>query len=248
MPEKPVKWYKSLSTRKGRLQTGAFLLEGKGNVEIVTQQWPEKVLEVICIEEYVTFYSDFKVRILDKKQFASISSAKSPQGIAVVCEFPEKSEGNNLPRERGDRILLLEAVQDPGNVGTLIRTAAAFGFSGVLMSGKCADPFSPKCIQSTAGSIFALWIRRTSSYLLLAKELAEEGYFIASAVIDGTENLQALSGKDRIVIALGNESSGLSAQVRALSSFEVTIPFEASCAESLNVSVSGGILMHYVNL
>jgi TrmH family RNA methyltransferase len=158
-----------------------------------------------------------------------------PGGV-YTPEIPEASI------TAGGNILLLEHVQDPGNAGTLIRTAAAFGVNGIIMSDRCADPFSPKAVQSTAGSILSPWIRKTGDYLRPVSELRERGYKLIAADLRGAEP-NSLEKNRQYILALGNEGNGLSEDVMNMSDDTVRIPITESGAESLNVAVAGGILM-----
>jgi TrmH family RNA methyltransferase len=143
--------------------------------------------------------------------------------------------------------LLLEDVQDPGNVGSLIRSAAAFGYSGVIMSDKCADPFSPKCVQATAGTVLSLWIRRSDAYMKTVEELKQKGYKVVSTALNGNDWPAVLAGLDKIVLALGNEASGLSDAVVGVSDYCCKIHVASERAESLNVAACGAICM-YINV
>jgi TrmH family RNA methyltransferase len=144
----------------------------------------------------------------------------------------------------GPKILLLEDVQDPGNVGTLMRTAAAFGFSGIILTEKCADPFAPKTVQATAGSIFSLWLRRTPRYLSLAEALTQRGYTFAAADVQGEDDPSILCHRERLLLALGNEAAGLSPALRRAVQSRVAIPIDRIKAESLNVATCGAICMY----
>ena len=151
---------------------------------------------------------------------------------------------DSLPAATGNKILLLEDIQDPGNVGTLIRTAVALGFSGVILTEKCADPLSPKCVQSTAGTLLSIWIRRTRDYLKLVKALKNDSYKLIAADLEGEEDPSALQGKKKLLLALGNEASGLSAAVLQAADSRITIPIDRDNAESLNVAACGAICMY----
>ena len=151
---------------------------------------------------------------------------------------------DRLPDNTGAKILLLEDVQDPGNVGTLIRTAAAFDYSGVILTEKCADPLSPKCVQSTAGTVFSLWIRRTARYLELAEELKHSGYSLVAADLGGVEDTSVLQRRNKLLLALGNEASGLSDSVLNASDYRLRVPTIRGKAESLNVAACGAICMY----
>jgi len=135
-------------------------------------------------------------------------------------------------------------VQDPGNVGTLIRSAVAFGFSGVILTEKCADALSPKCIQSTAGTVLSLWIRRTPQHLELVEKLKSGGYFVVAADLRGEEATQVLQQQDKLLLVLGNEAAGLSKSLLNAANYRLRIPIVKEKAESLNVAACGAICMY----
>ncbi len=241
---KPLKWYRNLATRNGRLEAGAFLVEGDRAIEQVVHNNPGEVLELLTTAELPLRYRGFARRVLTEGQLHSISSTKTPQGTIAIVRLPLDTYTDQLPASAGERVLLLEDVQDPGNVGTLIRTAVAFGFSGVIMTEDCADLFSPKCVQSTAGTILALWARRTPRYLTLVEQLRQSGYTVVAADVDGHDTLDVLGKRDRLLLALGNEASGLTGSLLDTASHRVRIPTVRERAESLNVAACGAICMY----
>jgi TrmH family RNA methyltransferase len=241
---KSLKWYKSLSTRKGRLSAGVFLVEGERAVQQVIIARPDDIEEILIVGTIPSFYSELPVRSLTERQFQSISSTRTPQGIAAVVKSPPGIYSNDLPLEPGDKLLLLEDIQDPGNAGTLIRTAAALGYSGVIMTEKSADPLSPKCVQSTAGSILSVWIRRTSEYLNLVRKLQDYNYAIVAAELTGTKDPSVLKSQKKLILTLGNEASGLSKELLEISKYRIRIPTIREKAESLNVAACGAICMY----
>lgn len=241
---KPIKWYKALATRKGRLEAGAFLVEGERAISQIIGNNPDSVMEILSIEEPPSFYQNYPCRLVTDKQMHSICATRTPQGIAAVVRVPADIYSGQLPASAGDKVLLLEDVQDPGNVGSLIRTAAAFGFSGVTLTEKCADPLSPKCLQSTAGTVLSLWIRRTHSYRALAEELKSGGYALVATDLGGKDDLSVLGHYDKLVLALGNEASGLSDWLLDLSDYRLRLPIASEKAESLNVAACGAICMY----
>jgi TrmH family RNA methyltransferase len=242
MSLKPLKWYKKLATKKGRLEAEAFLVEGPRAISHVMHQHAEAILEVLTTEESPPLYHRYPVRRVTESQLGSICHTKTPQGIAAVVRLPVHAYANDLPSPVGAKVLLLEDVQDPGNVGALIRTAAAFDFSGVLLTDKCADPFSPKCVQSTAGTVLAVWISRTPGYLELLGSLKQRGYACVAADLQGTEEPSMLGVQHKLVLALGNETSGLSSSLLHLADARLKIPLSPK-AESLNVAACGAICM-----
>jgi RNA methyltransferase, TrmH family len=243
IPQKPLKWYRELTDKKGRLNAGVFLVESEKAIRQIMGSHPEAITEVISFEEPPPDFRKYPVRQVSESQFSYISSAQTPQGIAAVVKLPPDIYTTRPPANIGDKILLLEDIQDPGNTGTLIRTAAAFNFSGVILTDKCADPFSPKVVQATAGAVMSLWIRATMQYLELIDSLRANDYTLISTELGGQDGTGALQQK-RFILAVGNESSGLSLKCREMADYHVGIPIAREKAESLNAAVCGAILMY----
>ena len=240
---KPLKFYPSLATRKGRLEAGAFLVEGERAVHQIVESRAEAVMEIVTIEGTAPPRPRFPIREVTESQFKSISQATTPQGVLAVVRSPEGIYSAALPPDPGSRVLLLEDIQDPGNTGTLIRTAATLGFSGVVLTDKCADPLSPRAVQAAAGTVLSIWLRRTGGYLGMVNELKRRAYWVVAADLEGEEDEDAFKGQERIVLALGNEASGLSDSVLALADRLLKLPTTRGKAESLNVAACGAILM-----
>jgi TrmH family RNA methyltransferase len=241
---RPLKWYKKLATKKGRLEAGAFLVEGDRAIRQIISSHPDMIMEILTVAEPPPAYGDFAIRLVTESQLRSISHAKTPQGVLAIVRMPEDLLSGHLPEEVGYKILLLEDIQDPGNVGTLIRTAAAFDFDGVIMTPKCADPLSPKCVQATAGTILSVWLRRTAQYLELTGELKQAGYTLIATDLSGDADLSVLHRQSKMVLALGNEAAGLSGALRDTADYRLRIPTVPDKAESLNVAACGAIFMY----
>jgi TrmH family RNA methyltransferase len=244
---KPIKWYKDLATREGRFESGAFLVEGTRAIRQVVSNHPGEVIEILFTIELPPLYQKFTSRRVTEGQLGSICSSKTQQGTVAVVRMPRDTYSSSLPGRPGNRILLLEDIQDPGNVGTLIRTAVAFGFSGVILTEKCADPLSPKCVQSTTGTVLSLWTRRIPDYMELVKALKHDSYELVAADLEGDEAPSLLRAKKKLLLALGNEASGLSAAVLREADSRIRIPIDQDKAESLNVAACGAICMYLSN-
>ena len=241
---KPLKWYRNLATKKGRIEAGAFLIEGDRAIKQMISNNPDVIVEIISTEELSPSYRNYSKRLITDSQLRSICSTKTPQGIIAVVRLPTDTYSDQLPDNIGSKILLLEDVQDPGNVGTLIRTAVAFAFSGVILTEKCADPLSPKCVQSTAGTVLSLWIRRTSHYLEFVEELKYNGYSLVAADLNGEADPSVLQYQNKLLLALGNEASGLSRSILKASNYRLRIPTIREKVESLNVAACGAICIY----
>jgi TrmH family RNA methyltransferase len=240
---KSLKWYRELADKKARMSAGAFLVEGEKAIRQVLENQPESVAEVLSVGEPPLELRQYPVRQVSASQFEYVSHARTPQGLAAVVKIPHDTYSTEVPANPGDKVLLLEDIQDPGNAGTLIRTAAAFAFSGVILSDRCADPFSPKVAQSSAGSVMALWLRVTDKYLELASILRDSGYGLIAAEVEGQDGPETFRQK-RFILALGNEAAGLSPALLKRADYRVGIPIAREKAESLNAAVCGGIMMY----
>ncbi len=243
-PLKPLTWYKKLATKKGRLTAGAFLVEGDRAMQQIMRSQPQAVLEILSADQSVPPDRHDARRYVTANQFRTICHTKTPQGTLAVVRLPLETYSEQVPPACGNKILLLEDIQDPGNVGTLIRTAAAFGFSGVILTEKCADPFSPKCVQATAGSVLSVWLRKTPHYLAVAQALQHRGYDLVAADLSGADDPADLCGRAMLLLALGNEASGLSEALLSLSQSRCHISIDSASAESLNVAACGAICMY----
>jgi len=243
-PLKPFRWYKKLATKKGRLEAGAFLVEGERAVKQIISGHPDEIIEILTIEEPLPVHRNYTVRLVTEGQFRSISSTMTPQGTMAIVRLPVDICSDFLPEDVGNKILLLEDIQDPGNVGTLIRTAAAFDFSGVIMTENCADPLSPKCVQATAGTVLSVWLRRTTCYLEITRALRKDGYLLIAAELNGVAEPSILYRQSKLLLALGNEAAGLSKTLLDTADFRLRIPTVREKAESLNVAACGAICMY----
>ena len=243
-PLKSLKWYRKLAVRKGRLESGAFIVEGERAVRQLVAGHADEILEIVAVDRVPDAFRALPCRLLTEEQFAGITQTRTPQGILAVVKLPLETYSADLPPEPGNRLLLLEDVQDPGNVGGLIRTAAAFGFSGVILTPKSADPFAAKVVQSTAGSILSVWIRRTAGYQGMISTLKQQGYSVVAADLAGESGATELGKHEKLVLALGSEAAGLSDELLELADLRLRLPIERDKAESLNVAACGAVLMY----
>ncbi len=172
---------------------------------------------------------------------ALLSSARTPQGILAAAEIPREPDSLS-----GARILALDGVQDPGNVGTMIRTADAAGFDGVLLGFGCADPYGPKAARASMGSLFRMPMRSCPGEVAsLAEELyafRERGYSVVSSELGGAD-FYGSSPVPPVVLVIGSEGNGVSEEVSAAATHRLALPMRGG-AESLNAAVAAGIMMY----
>ena len=176
------------------------------------------------------------VTLLPDHVFDTISTVRTPQGIAAVAGMsPRPAEGRLL--------LALDAVQDPGNVGTILRTADAAGFSGALLGPECADVFSPKVLRATMGSIFRIGLSFPENLAEALLSLRGDGYAILSSQLDGNPFYDRKDVGAPLVLIIGNEGSGVSSAVRKTATHRYRLPMRGG-AESLNAAVAAAIMMY----
>ena len=169
---------------------------------------------------------------------SAVADTESPQGVAFICSGPSLSLPEKL---EGKRYLILDGVQDPGNVGTIWRTADAFGADGLILCGSCADPWSPKTVRSTMGAIFRMPVYE-ASLEETAEKLAAAGIpLYATALRDDTVDVRDVDLAKAAVI-IGSEGKGVSDLALQLCSKTVKIPMTTRC-ESLNAAMAASVVL-----
>lgn len=168
----------------------------------------------------------------------SLCDTKTPQGVLFLCRVPELSLPEKLA---GERYLVLDGVQDPGNVGTVWRTADAFGADGLILLGGCADPFSPKVVRATMGAVFRLPVWQTDAVTLRERCTAAGLPLYATALREDTEDL-GRTDLCRCAAVIGSEGRGVSDQVLSLCEKTLKIPMRERC-ESLNAAVAAAVVL-----
>ena len=232
-----AKLIKKLQQKKQRKKENLFVVEGEKivreamqsdfriNMAFATKEW---------LDDSGVLNSERSVfKEVDSKELKKISSLSSPQEVLAVLEIPKKSD---VPISGNKLILALDRIQDPGNLGTIIRIADWFGISDVVCSEDCVDAFNPKVLQATMGSVFRVRVH----YLNLEKWLKDQDADVYGALLGG-KNLWQQELKKEGVLLMGNESSGISEELMKLVTIPVSIPSFGG-AESLNVAVATAII------
>ena len=172
----------------------------------------------------------------DRGIIDSLSPLKNAQDVLFVCKIPNSTM---YPKSSGIKILL-DSVADPGNVGAIIRTANAFGISGVILTGECADPYNPKSVRASMGAIFRQSIINMN-ITGLTKMFNDGQKFIGSSVDADCRSIHDVNISDAIIV-IGNEGRGISTDVLLLCSEKLRIPISPNC-ESLNAAIAAAIIM-----
>jgi len=193
----------------------------------LAHSWSER----FCVPEDTVLVS------MPEHLFAKLGSTNHPQGIAIVIKMPVSPE--ILPVQGRDMYLLCENTSDPGNLGTMIRTADAFGFSAVLITSGTVDPFNEKVIRASMGSCFHIPIMRFETIRDACLHLKEFGVELIASHLDG-EPLPGATFRYPVAVVVGNEAHGLSDECSAMCDRKIKIPMPGH-AESLNASVAFSI-------
>lgn len=236
--------WRTLSRRKGREREGLFLIEGERAVRQVLANG-ELQIESVLIDEGVNISVPETSRVieLDRETFRSISCAETPQGILVVATIPAPMKLEDLSESKGI-LLALDAIQDPGNLGTLIRTALWFGVQGLLLGKGTVDLWNPKVVRSTAGATGTLpWISGDLDEMIEELESSEW----ETALLDIGERstpLPSYSASERQILVVGNEGNGIRDDLKAPHRSLVRIEGHKNRVESLNAAIAAGIALY----
>ena len=233
-----IKQIASLRQQKFRKELGLFVVEGRKMVEELLHSDFDTV-GLYATEAFLADYPAFaKAEIASEVQMQQISGLDTPPGILAVVRIPKQGDIKTSSR----LVLALDGIANPGNMGTLIRTAEWFGIHDVVCSMDCVELWNPKVVQATMGSLFRVkvWKTELPEYLKLAKA---EGKAVYGALLEG-ENLFQMTEKPEGILVIGSESHGIRAEVLPCITHPVTIPRAGgSVTESLNAAVAGGILI-----
>lgn len=237
-----IKTIQSLKIGKYRQENKLFVVEGYKMVDELLES--RFTTERICITE--TFkaknpsfnYRGLSPEIVSEKQMEQMSNQDTPPGILAVVKIPQQ---RNL--EENTLILALDGINNPGNLGTIIRTAEWFGIKNIVCSEDCVEIWNPKVIQSTMGSIFRMTIIRTNlEEYLLAQKTANIPIY--GALLEGEDIYKKQMIKSEGVIVIGSESHGIRSKLLRMITDPITIPRDESAAtESLNASIATAIIM-----
>ena len=239
-----------LLDRRVRAQDGAFVVEGVRAVLDLLTRYPEQILTIVIAHGYLARegQGDRLVRLASSAQqyscpdiqFSRLSDVDAPQGILALVRQPIWDEGEVLKRSSLLGIFG-EKLQDPANVGAIIRTAAALNASALWLTPESADIYHPKVVRATSGALLALPIFISKN----VAELIQQGCRIFAAEVTGTNSIDEIHQVPRkLVFAVGNESRGLSVQIRRQATTRFTIPLSRD-VESLNVAATVAIATFY---
>lgn len=240
-----IKLVKELQKKKStRKKQQLFIVEGIRAV----QEIPKHIrIEQVLVSEQIeeSTYEGLNVRevlVVTEEIFKSISDTQTPQGMMAIVKIPEVSL-ESLEVEDGP-YLVLENLQDPGNLGTIVRTAHAFDFKGILMTKGCVDLYSPKVVRSTMSSLFYVPVVTDYSIEEIITYLKKSQVTLyTTALTKKAQPIQNIAFNKRMALVIGNEGNGVSEYCLAETDYNMIIPMPGG-AESLNASVAAGVCMY----
>jgi len=249
---KVIKYLKSLSLARNRQRDSRFLIEGIRIVEEATERGDcvEKIIvtpHAAASDRAVSLLASARERDIEVLWVADrvidyISETKSNQGIMALVR-PARFTEDDLDSGQIPLIIVAHMLQDPGNLGTMVRVAEAAGIGGVVTTPGTVDFYNPKALRATMGSIFRMPTVRTDSLEGFVGRYRVKGYKVAAAMVSAKNYYFDLDLEKPTVIIFGQEAAGLPADAYGLSDLQVTIPM-ATMMDSMNVSSAAGIMMY----
>ena len=239
---------KLIKSARHRRKEGLFIAEGlrvcmdavRSGAQIeelfVTEQAIEKYPDDVNALEYAAN----KTYLVSQPLFAHISDTQTPQGVLCVIKTLDKTAEFDTIKI-GGKFLVLENVQDPNNLGAVLRSAEAFGVSGVILSGDCCDVYNPKVVRGSMGAVFRLPVLVAESLITFFAQNPQLNTY-AAVVHDSAERVTDISFCEPCAVVIGNEGNGLKPETVAACKHSITIPMNGN-AESLNASVAAAILI-----
>lgn len=234
LENKKIKQYSKLLLKKYREEQDLFLVEGEHLVEEAAKT--NHLVEVFATEHVSTTY-DVPTTYVSYDVIKKLSATQTPQNIIGVCR--KKTE-----KEIGSRVLLLDDLQDPGNVGTIIRSCVAFGFDTLILSSNTVDLYNDKVIRASEGMLFHLNILKRAISPTI-DELKQNGFTIyGTSVVDG-KDIKSVTKQNKMAFVIGNEGAGVNQKILEKCDEMVYITMQKTC-ESLNAGVAASILMYEI--
>ena len=225
-----IKYAASLKMAKYRKENKEFLAEGKKSLELALEAGVVK--EIFTTKKLPGIRDDIVQYLVDESLLKKLSSTQNPEGIVFVCFMQERRI------KRFDKVVYLDHVSDPGNMGTIIRTALAFSYDAVFVSEGSCDIYNEKVIAASKGAIFRIPVLINN-----LEKIKEGAYVIVSALSKDAKELSSAKVKKPFVLVLGNEAHGVSQE--SLDLADEVVKIDIANIDSLNVSVAAGIMMHY---
>lgn len=232
---KKIKNIKKLNTKKYRDEFNEFLIEGE---HLVQEAYKNGILKEVILEENIDIDIDAQKNYVTSSVLKYISELDNPSKIMGICKKIDK-------KDIGNRVLILDGVQDPGNLGTIIRSSVAFNIDTIILSKECVDLYNSKVLRATQGMIFNINIIE-ENLLEIVPNLKNDGYKIYGTKVNGGKSLKSVERCEKFAIIMGNEGRGVSSSLLDLCNEYIYIDMNNVC-ESLNVGVATSIILYELN-
>lgn len=231
---------------KARNEQGIFVVEGRKMFQEVPKQWLQQVfVSESFFAENSELVKNVSYEVVSDSVFKAVSDTQTPQGIICLVKKPEYALEQLLQGEQ-THLLILESIQDPGNLGTMLRTGEGAGVTGVIMNHTTVDLFNPKTIRSTMGSIYRVPFYVTRDLPEVIKKLKEQRVSLYAAHLKGNMQYDEPDYTGATAFMIGNEGNGLSDEIADLADTYIKIPM-CGQVESLNAAISASLLMYETN-
>lgn len=238
-----IKYFISLNDKKTRMNAKRFIVEG---YHLVNEASKTNLLEAIIStdEKELKKINNVRRYLVNDAIINKIATTKNPQNILGIVKMLDHNITNLLPIIKGNKtkLIMLDDVNDPGNLGTIIRTAAGLGYDGIIISPNTVDLYNEKVIRSTQGVMFKIPIIKANLQEVI-KLLKKEKVFCIGTALTNAKDVKHITKKDKFAICLGNEAKGISKEVLDNMDENVKIAMNND-VESLNVSIAAGIIMY----
>lgn len=243
-----IKQIKKLKEKKYRDKEKAYLAEG---IKLVS----EAILEKASISKIIICEECLNKNTIDKKVlydiakydciyvsspvFNILTDVANPQGVIAVINQNKSSTTVDFSQ---DLILVLDGIQDPGNIGTILRTADSVGLKQIILSDKCGDVYNPKVVRSTMGAIFRINIIKSDNLIQIIKEIQKNKFRVLATDLNTNKSIYDVD-YNKIAVVIGNEANGVSNDILELADEKIVIPMLGK-TESLNASVATGVILY----
>lgn len=228
---------------KERRKKQLFIVEGHKMFQEAPESWVSRIFVTDSYAaEHEPLLAGRRYEVVEERVFAQMSDTQTPQGVLCLLQMPQYGEEDILTGE-SPLLLVLEDLQDPGNVGTIFRTAEGAGVSGIIMSKNCVDLFNPKTIRSTMGSIYRMPFIYAESLEEQLIRLKGKGITSFAAHLDGANAYDQEDYTGGSAFLIGNEGNGLSNLISGLADTKIRIPM-CGQVESLNAAVASSLLIY----
>ena len=243
-----VKHIRKLKDKKYRDESNEFIIEGTNLIEEAVKE-KEKIKKVIICEDTTKTYemptnirleiAKYECIYVSEKIFNLITQVTNPQGIMAIVEKTVKEDEIDYTQ---DLIVMLDDIQDPGNLGTILRTIDSIGLKQIIVSKETADAFNPKVVRSTMGAIFRIKIIESENLIDTIKNIKKHHFKLIVTSLQTDNTIYDINYNKKIIV-IGNEGNGVSKEIQDMADEKIKIPMLGK-TESLNASVATGIVLY----